>query len=262
MIRPPARKSLGQNFLHDPAVIARIIDTIAPRPDDIFVEIGGGHGALTFPLAGRVSQLHVIELDRELAARLSERCGEYPGLTVHQANALKFDLGAVAAGCPLRIAGNLPYNISTPLLFRLLQQHELIGDMHLMLQKEVVRRMCASPGGKEYGRLTVMLGAAASAKRCFDIGPGAFTPAPRVWSSIVRVVPHAAPPFELRDPKGFANLVTRLFSMRRKTLARGLKGLLDENGINALGLDPRARPETLPPADFARLADAISADAP
>jgi 16S rRNA (adenine1518-N6/adenine1519-N6)-dimethyltransferase len=257
-MRPPARKSLGQNFLHDPAVIARIIATIAPQPDDVFVEIGGGHGALTFPLAEKVAQLHVIELDRELAARLSAQSDRYPALTVHHANALKFDLTALASSGPLRIAGNLPYNISTPLLFRLLEQHDVIRDMYLMLQKEVVQRMCASPGGKEYGRLTVMLGAAASAQRCFDIGPGAFTPAPKVWSSIVRVVPHTAPPFELRDRKRFAEVVARLFSMRRKTLARGLKGLLDQSAITALGLDPRARPETLHPAEFARLADAIS----
>jgi 16S rRNA (adenine1518-N6/adenine1519-N6)-dimethyltransferase len=258
MMRPPARKSLGQNFLHDPAVIARIIATIAPQPDDVFVEIGGGHGALTFPLAEQVAKLHVIELDRELAARLGDRCKSYPAMTVHHANALKFDLAPLATSGPLRIAGNLPYNISTPLLFRLLEQRDVIADMHLMLQKEVVQRMCAAPGGKEYGRLTVMLGAAASAKRCFDIGPGAFTPAPRVWSSIVRILPHATPPFELRDRKRFADVVARLFSMRRKTLARSLKGLLDESAITALGLDPRARPETLQPADFARLADAIA----
>ncbi len=256
-MRPPPRKSLGQHFLHDPAVIARIIATIRPQPDDVFVEIGGGHGALTWPLLERVARLHVIEVDRELATRLEAQSANHAGLTIHHADALKFDIRTLAAERPIRVAGNLPYNISTPLLFHLLGHSDVIRDMHLMLQKEVVQRMCATPGGKEYGRLTVMLGAAAQTTRCFDIGPGAFTPPPRVWSSIVRVVPYAAAPFAIHDHRQFAALVTHLFSMRRKTLARSLKGQVSEAQFAALELDPRARPETLQPADFARLAQAI-----
>jgi 16S rRNA (adenine1518-N6/adenine1519-N6)-dimethyltransferase len=169
---------------------------------------------------------------------------------------LRFDFGGLA-GAPgsLRVVGNLPYNISTPLLFRLLGFRAAIKDMHLMLQREVVDRMTAKPGGKQYGRLTVMLSLWAKAENCFDIGPGAFTPAPRVWSTLVRVTPKAVPDFELTDQERFARLVAHLFSMRRKTLGRALKGLLTAAQIEAVGIDPRARPETLTPEDFARLAN-------
>jgi 16S rRNA (adenine1518-N6/adenine1519-N6)-dimethyltransferase len=256
-MRHAARKSLGQHFLHDPAVIAKIVATIAPRSDETFIEIGPGRGALTWPLLARVGLLHVIELDRELAAMLAERAQREAKLIVHQGDALRFDIAAVAAGQRLRVAGNLPYNVSTPLLFHLLAHRAAIVDMHLMLQKEVVQRMTAKPGGKDYGRLTVMLGASAAVRACFDIGPGAFSPPPRVWSSVVRVMPHDSPPFAIDDQRGFASLVARLFSMRRKTLARGLKGLLSAAQIEALGLDPQARPETLAPESFARLANLL-----
>jgi 16S rRNA (adenine1518-N6/adenine1519-N6)-dimethyltransferase len=256
-MRHAARKSLGQHFLHDPAVIAKIVATIAPCSDETFIEIGPGRGALTWPLLERVGRLHVIELDRDLAAMLAERAQREPRLIVHQGDALKFDIAAVASEQRVRVAGNLPYNVSTPLLFHLLAQRAAIVDMHLMLQKEVVQRMTAKPGGKDYGRLTVMLGASAAVRACFDIGPGAFSPPPRVWSSVVRVVPHDSPPFAIDDQRGFASLVARLFSMRRKTLARGLKGLLSAAQIEALDLDPRARPETLAPESFARLANLL-----
>jgi 16S rRNA (adenine1518-N6/adenine1519-N6)-dimethyltransferase len=154
----------------------------------------------------------------------------------------------------LRIVGNLPYNISTPLLFRFLSLRTLIKDMHLMLQREVAVRMTAQPGGKDYGRLTVMLALWADIERCFDIGPGAFTPPPRVWSTVIRVMPRATPRFSVADEARFAKLVAHLFSMRRKTLGRALRGRLTAEQITAAGIDPRARPETLQPADFARLA--------
>jgi 16S rRNA (adenine1518-N6/adenine1519-N6)-dimethyltransferase len=249
-----AKKRLGQHFLHDPAVIRRLIDTIAPERSDLMVEIGGGPGALTAPLVDRLERLHVVELDRDLAAELPSRVAHPERLVVHHADALRFDFASLASGPrSLRVVGNLPYNISTPLLFRLLELGDAIKDMHLMLQREVVERMTAPPGGKEYGRLTVMVAAAARAEACFHVGPGAFAPAPKVWSTVVRVVPRQ-PDFAIADRPRFAALVTHLFSMRRKTLGRALKGRLAPEQIAALGLDPRARPETLAPADFARLA--------
>jgi 16S rRNA (adenine1518-N6/adenine1519-N6)-dimethyltransferase len=250
-----ARKRLGQHFLHDPAVIGKLVAAIAPERDAAMVEIGGGTGALTRPLVERLDRLHVVEIDTELARELPARVAHPERLVVHRADALKFDFAALAqAPGTLRVVGNLPYNISTPLLFHLLQSRAAIRDMHLMLQREVVERMAARPGGKDYGRLTVMLGLWATVERCFDIGPGAFTPAPQVWSSFVRVIPKATPDFPVADEAAFGALVARLFSMRRKTLGRSLKGWLDAAQIQAAGIDPRARPETLAPADFARLA--------
>ena len=219
------------------------------------VEIGGGPGALTIPLSERLERLHVVEIDRELAAALPSRVAHPERLAVHEADALKFDFGALATGPrSLRVVGNLPYNISTPLLFHLLEFAAAIKDIHVMLQREVVERMTAPPGGKDYGRLTVMLALSVRAEACFDIGPGAFTPPPKVWSTVVRLVPHTVPPFPVQDHARFARLVAQLFSMRRKTLGRSLKGWLTPEQIAGAGIDPKARPETLAPADFARLA--------
>ena len=249
------KKRLGQHFLHDPAVIRRIVDAIRPQPGDTMVEIGGGPGALTIPLSEKLERLHVVEVDRELAAALPSRIAHPERLVVHEADALKFDFGALATGPrSLRVVGNLPYNISTPLLFHLLEFVAVIKDLHVMLQREVVDRMTAAPGGKDYGRLTVMLALWVRAGTCFDIGPGAFTPPPKVWSTVVRLVPHAAPPFPVQDHARFARLVAQLFSMRRKTLGRSLKGWLTPEQIAAAGIDPRARPETLAPAELAKLA--------
>ena len=251
-----ARKRLGQHFLHDPIVIGKIIAAIDPQRGDRIVEIGGGRGALTAPLLERSDELHVIELDNALADLLEERYGDSASLTVHRGDALKFDYSRFAADdAALRIVGNLPYNVSTPLLFRLLEFRTNIRDMHLMLQKEVVDRMTAQPGGKTYGRLTVMLAAWTDIQACFDIGPGAFTPPPKVRSTFVRIRPLRTPGFAVRDEAAFAGLVMRLFSMRRKTLARALKGRLTAGQIETLGIEPGARPETLQPADFARLAE-------
>ena len=250
-----AKKRLGQHFLHDPAVIRKLVDVIRPSPSDTMVEIGGGPGALTIPLAERLDRLHVVEIDRELAALLPQRVAHPERLVVHEADALTFDFGALATGPrSLRVVGNLPYNISTPLLFHLLGFDTAIKDIHVMLQHEVVERMTAHPGGKDYGRLTVMLALFAESKACFDVGPGAFAPPPKVWSTVVRLTPHAAPPFAVPDRGRFAALVAHLFSMRRKTLGRSLKGRLTPDQIAAAGIDPKARPETLAPADFARLA--------
>jgi 16S rRNA (adenine1518-N6/adenine1519-N6)-dimethyltransferase len=250
-----AKKRLGQHFLHDPAVIRRLVDAIRPQPADTMVEIGGGPGALTIPLNEKLDRLHVVEVDRELAAALPGRVAHPERLVVHEGDALEFDFGALATGPrSLRVVGNLPYNISTPLLFHLATFSPAIKDLHVMLQREVVDRITASPGGKEYGRLTVMLSVWARAETCFDIGPGAFTPPPKVWSTVLRLVPYETPPFPVADRARFASIVAQLFSMRRKTLGRALKGRLTPDAIASAGIDPKARPETLAPADFARLA--------
>jgi 16S rRNA (adenine1518-N6/adenine1519-N6)-dimethyltransferase len=252
--RVRAKKRLGQHFLHDPAVIRRLVAAIAPAPADRVVEVGPGLGALTRPLLEHLDRLHVVEVDRELAANLPSRVAQPERLVVHEADALRFDFASLASGPrSVRVVGNLPYNISTPLLFHLLAFGDAIADMHVMLQREVVDRMTASPGGKEYGRLTVMLAAAARCEACFDVGPGAFTPPPKVWSTVVRITP-SAPDFAIGDRERFASLVAHLFSMRRKTLGRALKGRLTAAQIAAAGIDPIARPETLSPADFAKLA--------
>lgn len=251
------RKRFGQHFLHDPSVIARIIEAVAPAPGDRLVEIGPGEGALTLPLLARGVALTVIELDRDLASSLAARPEAGTLLTVVQGDALKVQLAELAApGERLRLVGNLPYNVSTPLLFRFIAQAALVRDMHFMLQREVVERMAAAPGTKAYGRLTVMLAAACRVAPLFDVGPGAFRPPPRVWSSVVRLEPWPEPPFALPDPARFAEVVRRAFGQRRKTLRNALAGLVDEDAIRAVGCDPGVRAETLPPEVFARLAQA------
>ena len=263
------KKRFGQHFLHDPGVIARIIKAIDPQPGDRLVEIGPGLGALTVPLLAQLPRLDVVELDRDVIPTLQERCATAaPGhaLEVHQADALEFDFVALAgslvlAGAPadapaqaqLRLCGNLPYNISTPLLFHLLDQRQVVRDMTFMLQKEVVDRMAAAPDSDAYGRLSVMLAAYAKVEKLFKVGPGAFKPPPRVDSAIVRLVPYTTPPFPLRDATRFADLVRQAFTMRRKTLRNALKGLVDEAAMRAAGIDPQARPETLSAEQFARL---------
>lgn len=219
------------------------------------VEIGPGLGALTAPLLDLLDTLHAVELDRDLSEQLRQRyAGD--GLILHNADALEFDFSDLATPPRLlRIVGNLPYNISTPLLFKLLDQRQKIADMHFMLQREVVERMAASPGSKRYGRLTVMLNLYATIEPLFDIGPGAFKPPPRVWSSVVRLVPRPTPLVELADADTFAKVVASVFSQRRKTLANGLKHWLSREQILSLDLDPGVRGETLPPETFAALAN-------
>ncbi len=251
----PVRKRFGQHFLHDPGVIRRIIDAIAPQPGERVVEVGPGGGALTWGLLERAKHLHVIEIDRDLAQALKSDVRAGGGLHVQVGNVLDTDFVALrGAGAPLRVVGNLPYNISTPLLFRLLMQRAAISDMHFMLQREVVERMAAQPGTKDYGRLTVMLAAVAEVEHLFDVGPGAFKPPPKVWSAIVRLRPAAAPRFDIGKDGVLRTLVTAAFSHRRKTLRNGLKGLLTSEDIETCGIDPQLRPETLAPAQFGLLA--------
>jgi 16S rRNA (adenine1518-N6/adenine1519-N6)-dimethyltransferase len=250
----PVRKRFGQHFLHDPRIIQRIVAAVAPKPGERVVEIGPGRGALTFALLEQARELEVVEIDRDLAADL-KRDRRAASLKIHVGDVLDLDFAALKGdGAKLRIVGNLPYNISTPLLFKLLAVKDTFEDMHFMLQKEVVERMTASPGGKEYGRLTVMLAAAAETQALFDVGPGAFQPPPRVWSAVVRIKPAAGPRFEFGSERALSALVTAAFSARRKTLRNGLKNFLNADDIGACGIDPQARPETLEPQQFGLLA--------
>jgi 16S rRNA (adenine1518-N6/adenine1519-N6)-dimethyltransferase len=251
----PVRKRFGQHFLHDPGVIRRIIDAVAPLPGERIVEVGPGRGALTWGLLERAGRLDVIEIDRDLARILKADPRARGGLRVHVENVLDTDFMRLrGTGAPLRVVGNLPYNISTPLLFRLLTQRSAISEMYFMLQKEVVDRMAAQPGTKDYGRLTVMLAAAAEVEWLFDVGPGAFHPRPKVWSAIVRLRPTEKPPFDIGKEGALRTLVTAAFSHRRKTLRNSLKGLLGSQDIETCGIDPQLRPETLAPSQFGLLA--------
>jgi 16S rRNA (adenine1518-N6/adenine1519-N6)-dimethyltransferase len=253
-----AKKHLGQHFLHDPGTIARIVSAIDPSPSDRLVEIGPGRGAITVPLLKAAGSLDVVELDADVLPLLSERCRGLGELRIHREDALGFDLRALRAdGPPLRLAGNLPYNISTPLLFRFVAQLDAVQDMHFMLQKEVVTRMAAPPGGKDYGRLTVMLAPWVRVEPLFDIGTGAFSPPPKVISTFFALRPHARPPFRVADVDAYARVVAAAFGQRRKTLRNALAGLLDVPAIEAAGVDPRARAETLPADRFAALADVL-----
>jgi 16S rRNA (adenine1518-N6/adenine1519-N6)-dimethyltransferase len=252
-----ARKRFGQNFLHDTGVIRRIVSSIAPRPDQHLVEIGPGRGALTRELLTVLGRLDAVELDRDLIDPLQASCASLGDLRIYSGDALRFDFCQLAQpGERLRLVGNLPYNISTPLLFHLLEQSQCIDDMHFMLQKEVVQRMAAGPGGKEYGRLSVMLQVRCEVFPLFDIGPGAFTPAPKVTSSLVRLRPLREPRFDIADPQLFARLVNQAFSQRRKTLRNSLRELLGPEQILALGLNPGERAERLPLEAFVALANA------
>jgi 16S rRNA (adenine1518-N6/adenine1519-N6)-dimethyltransferase len=251
----PIRKRFGQHFLHDPGVIKRIIDSVAPVAGQRIVEVGPGRGALTWGLLERAKHLDVIEIDRDLAKTLREDPRAKSGLQVHVENVLDTDFIRMrGTGEPLRVIGNLPYNISTPLLFHLLTQRAAISDMYFMLQKEVVDRMAALPGNKDYGRLTVMLAAVAEVEGLFDVGPGAFQPRPKVWSAIVRVRPSEEPRFSMGKDGALRTVVTAAFSHRRKTLRNSLKGLLSSQDIESCGIDPQLRPETLAPAQFGLLA--------
>ena len=255
-----ARKRFGQHFLHDPVVIGRIVAAIAPRPGEALVEIGPGQGALTQLLFSAAGALDVIEIDRDLAAALRERHAAQPTLRVHEGDALAFDYGALAQqrGQKLRMIGNLPYNISTPLLFHLLEAAEHISDMHFMLQKEVVDRIVAEPGSRQYGRLGVMLAPRVEAHKLLDVGPGAFRPAPQVHSAVVRMTVRAAPPAWAAEPH-YSAVVGAAFGQRRKTLRNALARLLDAAQISAAGIDPGARAETLSAAQFGALALAAAA---
>jgi len=251
-----ARKRFGQNFLSDPNIIRKIVDAIAPQPGQHMVEIGPGLGAMTDPLMARLGHLNVVEIDRDLIARLHERYTPEQ-ITVFEGDALKFDFATL--GDDLRVVGNLPYNISTPLLFHLASFADRVRDMTFMLQKEVVMRMVADPGSSEYGRLSVMLQYRFRMGRLFDVPPGAFRPVPKVMSSIVRLVPRPPESLAAHDEAMLSKVVTAAFGQRRKTLRNTLRDYIDEPGLTALGIDPGMRAERLSVADYVKIANAVSA---
>lgn len=251
-----ARKRFGQNFLSSPGVIANIVSAINPQPNDCMVEIGPGLGAMTVPLMEALKHLHVVEIDRDLIARLKQNHSP-DKLTIHEGDALEFNFGGLAER-DLRIVGNLPYNISTPILFHLSRFAPQVRDMHFMLQKEVVDRMVADPGGSEFGRLSVMLQYRYTMDRLFIVPPGAFVPAPKVDSAIVRMIPKPAAALTARDERLFGDVVTAAFSQRRKMLRNTLKGIVTEAQLEALGIAPTARAETLPVEAYVQIANSLS----
>jgi 16S rRNA (adenine1518-N6/adenine1519-N6)-dimethyltransferase len=254
-----ARKRFGQNFLRDVGVIGRIVHAIDPRPGERLVEIGPGQGALTQPLLDAADGLEVIELDRDLIPGLRVQFFNYPGFVIHEGDALKYDFAELRGdGAPLRVVGNLPYNISTPLIIHLLGAGSAVADMHFMLQKEVVERMAAEPGGSDWGRLSVMAQYYCQVEQLFTVPPEAFVPSPAVESAIVRLMPHAELPHVADDPTLLFELVKQAFGQRRKTLRNNLKGRVSAETLEALGIDPRRRPQTLSVEEFVRLANGVA----
>jgi 16S rRNA (adenine1518-N6/adenine1519-N6)-dimethyltransferase len=253
--RRDAKKHLGQNFLHERGVIEKIVLAIDPQPGDRIVEIGPGQGALTLPLLDRHGALTAIEFDRDLLQPLAAAARARGELTLLNANVLDVDFTALADGAQLRLVGNLPYNLSSPILFHALDHAGAVRDMHFMLQKEVVERMASAPGSKVYGRLSVMLQAYCRVTPLFTVPPGAFRPAPKVDSAVVRLQPRPPADIGIDDPARFTQLVRAAFGQRRKTLRNALSGVLDTAAIEAAGLRPDARAEQLAVADFVRLAN-------
>jgi 16S rRNA (adenine1518-N6/adenine1519-N6)-dimethyltransferase len=250
------RKRFGQNFLHDYSVIANILASLQIKSGEHWVEIGPGQGALTTPLLDKNICLDVVELDRDLVRLLKDKFKDNKNLTIHSADALKFDFSAlVKQDEKLRVIGNLPYNISTPLLFHLLENAGCIADMQFMLQKEVVDRICAAPGSKKYGRLSVMMQYYCAAECLFDVYPESFDPSPKVMSAIIKLIPHPKPPVVVNDLMVFKQVVTQAFSQRRKTLRNSLKKLISEDCFVSLGIDPVARAETISLFEFANLSN-------
>ncbi|MDR5899779.1 16S rRNA (adenine(1518)-N(6)/adenine(1519)-N(6))-dimethyltransferase RsmA [Halomonas vilamensis] len=256
-----ARKRFGQNFLRDLGIIGRIIRAIGPRDGDRLVEIGPGQGALTDPLLEATGKLEVIELDRDLIPGLRVQFFNYPDFVIHEGDALTFDFQALKGdGPPLRVVGNLPYNISTPLIVHLLEAEDAVADMHFMLQKEVVERLAAEPGGPDWGRLSVMAQYYCQVEKLFIVPPEAFVPRPKVDSAIVRLTPHAMLPHIAEDTPLLFSLVKQAFGQRRKTLRNNLKGRVDADTLEALGIDPARRPQTLTVEEFVRIANRVATD--
>jgi len=265
-----ARKRFGQNFLHDKNIIEKIIRSINPKAEQNIIEIGPGQGALTYPLLETLGKLNAVEIDRDLIQILNEQSPAYGELIIHEGDALKHDFNQLTLNISAknsdsdtskcRLVGNLPYNISTPIIFHLLEFIDSIEDMHFMLQKEVVQRMAAEPNSKTYGRLSVMLQWYCEVDYLFDIPASAFNPPPKVVSSLVRLTPRKQPLATLNNPVQFSRLVNHVFQQRRKTLRNTLKNYIKEDQIQTLGISPIARPETLSLLDFARLSNAIEAE--
>jgi 16S rRNA (adenine1518-N6/adenine1519-N6)-dimethyltransferase len=254
-----ARKRFGQNFLHDDNVIRNIVKSIRPKVGDNMVEIGPGMGAITEQLLEATEgYLNVVELDRDLIPGLKVKFFNHPGFKINEADALQFDFMSLKVDeRPLRIVGNLPYNISTPLIFHLLSYASNVKDMHFMLQKEVVQRMAAGPGENNYGRLSIMSQYFCNVQHMFDVGPESFQPAPKVDSAIVRLVPYETLPHPVKDHKTLENIVRQSFSMRRKTLRNNLKTVISDEQLTELGIDAGLRPERLSLADFVAISDFV-----
>lgn len=254
-----ARKRFGQNFLQDHNIIRQILAHAQIQKNEHWVEIGPGLGALTGPLLEQEVKLDVVELDRDLVALLEKKFSGNPNFRIHSGDALAFDFHSLSGtGEKLRIIGNLPYNISTPLLFHLLSNAVIIEDMLFMLQKEVIDRICAAPGSKKYGRLSVMMQYYCDSEHLFDVPPESFEPAPKVMSAIVRCTPHREPPVKVDDVRVLEKTVTAAFSQRRKTIRNSLKKLLTEQQISELEINPNARAEEISLQEFARLANSVA----
>ena len=250
-----AKKRFGQNFLTDQSIIHSLIDAINPLPDQVIVEIGPGLGALTKPLLKKIQHLHVVEIDRDIVSWMQKEYA-HDAITIHNVDALKFDFAQL--GSRLRVIGNLPYNISTPILFHLLDNLAHISDMHFMLQKEVVERMVAQPSTPAYGRLSVMLQYHLKMEYLITVPPEAFDPAPKVESAFVRCVPHIAKPFVADDATLFAKLVMAAFGQRRKTIRNTLKDFLSDEDFTQLNIDSQLRAENLSVKDFVHISNYIS----
>jgi 16S rRNA (adenine1518-N6/adenine1519-N6)-dimethyltransferase len=247
------RKRFGQNFLRDATVVHRIVLAVSPGADDHLVEIGPGEGVMTEALLPNCRRLDAVEIDRDLAAHLERRFGNEPRFRLHRADALRFDFRSLSEDEKLRVVGNLPYNISTPLMFHLLEQADIVRDMHFMLQKEVVDRLSAKPGDPDYGRLGIMAQYYCRAEKLFEVYPESFFPPPKVVSAVVRLIPHAVKPVEA-DPALLGRVVATAFSQRRKTLRNSVKPLFKEAELRSLDIDPNARAETLSLEQYVRLA--------
>lgn len=255
----PAKKSLGQHFLHERGIVDKLVLAIDPRPGDRIVEIGPGQGALTFPLLDRHGALTAIEFDRDLLEPLTAAAKAHGELTLIHADVMNVDFTALAAGTAIRLVGNLPYNLSSPILFHALDHAAAVRDMHFMLQKEVVDRMAAGPGSKVYGRLSVMLQAYCTVTALFKVPPGAFRPPPKVDSAVVRLIPRPPADIGIDDPRRFADVVRAAFGQRRKTLRNALGKVCSLEQIAAAGIDPQRRAEQLEVVDFVRLANLAAA---
>ena len=260
MAKHRARKRFGQHFLGVPGILDGSVRAVHAAGDVIFVEFGPGQGAVTDALAHSAGHLHAVELDRDLVARLRRRYEDRPNVTVHEADALQFDFASL--GDRIRVVGNLPYNISTPLLFHLLKFRNRILDMHFMLQKEVVDRMAASPGSKAYGRLGIMLGCHLHIESLFDVPREAFEPPPEVTSAVVRLDPLPPGTFDIQDEAGLSTLVSTAFMQRRKTLRNSLKKSVDAIDFEAVGIDASLRPEQVSIADYVRLSNHLRQKTP
>ncbi|MES2141270.1 MAG: 16S rRNA (adenine(1518)-N(6)/adenine(1519)-N(6))-dimethyltransferase RsmA [Pseudomonadota bacterium] len=259
MIPFQTRKRFGQHFLHEGFMVDKIVSAINPKKTDNMLEIGPGLGALTQRLLPHLTSLTVVELDKDLIPLLEKQCAHLGELTIYQADALKFDLQSLGTtNTPWRVVGNLPYNISTPLLFHLLGQISFIQDMHFMLQKEVVNRMVAQPGDEDYGRLSVMIQYYCEAKKLFIVKPGAFQPPPKVDSAVIRLIPYQIQPWQADDPVLLAEIVRTAFSHRRKMLRNNLGKLINAKQFELLGIDPKNRPEQLSIADYVKISNFLA----